>query len=414
MTVHIIGAGVAGLAAAVRLVGRRQKVVVWEAGTCAGGRARSFPCPVLDRTIDNGTHIVFRANKAVGAYLKATGGAKAMTSPGETVFPFVDVKEDLRWVVRPGWGRVPLWLLWPGRRVPGTRLKDYASLWRLSKAGPADTVAGVVGTGPMMRRFWDPLTRAVMNAAPDEASAQSLWAVVRDTLMRGARACRPRFATQGLSAAFVDPALKRLKKAKAAVHFNSRLEGLVVLENRVHVLHFADQAVELGPDDAVILALPPSALAKVWPGASLPQETRCIVNAHFRVEHLPEGAPPLIGVVGGRAHWVAVRGDVVSVTVSAADDLAEQKAEDIAPLLWRDAAKALGVSPKKLPARYRVIKERRATFFQTPQAQALRPRTVTKLENAYLAGDWTATELPATLESAVTSGHKAADEILKS
>ncbi len=101
------------------------------------------------------------------------------------------------------------------------------------------------------------------------------------------------------------------------------------------------------------------------------------------------------------------RGNIVSVTVSAADRLARRKAEDIARILWPEAAEALEMPPEPLPP-FRVIRERRATFAATPAELARRPGPRTGLANLFLAGDWTDTGLPATIEGAARSGERAA------
>jgi hypothetical protein len=117
---------------------------------------------------------------------------------------------------------------------------------------------------------------------------------------------------------------------------------------------------------------------------------------------------PLLGLIGGTAEWLFLRAELVSITVSAADALADEPAERIAERLWADAARALDLPVAPLPPA-RIVKERRATFAQTPAAAARRPAAATGWRNLLLAGDWTATGLPATIEGAVRSGHHAAD-----
>jgi uncharacterized protein with NAD-binding domain and iron-sulfur cluster len=112
---------------------------------------------------------------------------------------------------------------------------------------------------------------------------------------------------------------------------------------------------------------------------------------------------PFIGVVGGIAQWIFTRGDVASVTVSAASGLAEEAADDIASAVWRNVATALKLASQK-PVAWRVIKERRATFEQSPEQLPRRPKSRTQYRNLVLAGDWTATGLPATIEGAIRSG----------
>ena len=122
---------------------------------------------------------------------------------------------------------------------------------------------------------------------------------------------------------------------------------------------------------------------------------------------------PFIGLIGGVAQWLFVRDDIASVTVSAADALAAESAEVIARKTWNDVAAALGLERDALPT-YRILKERRATFAQTPEEMRRRPSVHAGRDafaNVYLAGDWVDTGLPATIEGAVRSGYMAASAI---
>ena len=114
----------------------------------------------------------------------------------------------------------------------------------------------------------------------------------------------------------------------------------------------------------------------------------------------------MLGVIGGTAEWIFAFADRISVTVSAADAIVDQEREALAVLLWRDVAKAHKLSSALPP--WQIVKEKRATFAATPQQAAKRPKPETDWRNLLLAGDWIDTGLPATIESAVRSGQKAA------
>lgn len=154
--------------------------------------------------------------------------------------------------------------------------------------------------------------------------------------------------------------------------------------------------------------MPPWAANELVPGLDVPEDSRAIVNAHFRLAapaSLPGGAQ-ILGLVGGQAQWIFLRGDVASVTVSAGDALAANPPDDIAARLWRDVAQVLNLPAAPPP--HRIIKERRATPAQTPNFVAHRQRAQTAWSNLFLAGDWTETRLPATIEGAIGSGVRAA------
>jgi hypothetical protein len=132
---------------------------------------------------------------------------------------------------------------------------------------------------------------------------------------------------------------------------------------------------------------------------------RGIVNAHFCIDP-PAHLPPMLGVINGTCEWMFAHPGRISVTVSDAGQLFEMPRADLAATLWREVAQIAAV-PGVLPP-WQIVRERRATFAATPEQNARRPSTETGWRNLFLAGDWTATGLPATLEGAVRSGYRAA------
>src|SRR4051794_40196261 len=140
--VHVAGAGLAGLAAAVRLADEGRRVVVHEAAPQAGGRCRSYHDPALDLTIDNGNHLLLSGNWAARDYLERIGApADALEGPEHAAFPFADLTTGERWTLRPNDGRLPWWVLDPRRRVPESRARDYVAPLGLLRA-PAGARVG--------------------------------------------------------------------------------------------------------------------------------------------------------------------------------------------------------------------------------------------------------------------------------
>ena len=408
--VHVVGAGLAGLAAAVWLAQRGREVALYEAANQAGGRCRSYFDRSLGRLIDNGNHLLLSGNRSALVYLDAIGARDTLLGPAEASFPFLDLATGQRWTVRPNRGRLPFWVACPSRRVPGTTARDYLAVWRLARAGEQETVGDRLDRrSRLWAAFWDPLARAVLNTPPETASARLLWAALKESFARGGAGCRPLIARESLAASLVDPALRLLERHGARVTFGQRLRALAHTKDRVSRLDLGQRSVDLGPDDRLILALPPAQTGELLPGTPVPRGTHAIVNGHFQLDRPVElpGGSALLGLVGGTAQWLFARRDLVSLTVSAADDLAEEPVETIAQRLWADTAKALDLPPAPQPPS-RIVKEKRATFAQTPEAARRRPGARTACRNLFLAGDWTATGLPATIEGAIRSGHLAA------
>lgn len=394
----------AGLSAAVTLTGRGARVVLSDAARQAGGRCRSYHDAMLDMVIDNGNHLVLSGNPAVGRYLKAIGAEDRLMGPLRAEFPFFDLGTGGRWTLRPNDGPVPWWILASGRRVPGTRAGDYLALATLMRRHPGRRIDEVLACrGVLWEKLLRPLLVSILNTAPEEASADLAGAVMRETLAKGGRATQPRIATPTLAAAFVNPALEKLRQAE--VRLSRRLLAVRLENGRVRALTFSDGEEAVGPQDRVILAVPPWTVQELLPGVTAPDSFRAIVNAHFRIVP-PAGAPLMTGLTGGTAEWVFAFPDRLSATVSAADRLLEMDTEALTALLWRDVAAIYGLSGPPPPCR--IVKEKRATFAATPAQELRRPPARTQWTNLFLAGDWTDTGLPATIEGALRSGEAAA------
>ena len=120
--VHVVGGGIAGLAAALALADGGRPVTLYEAGPAAGGRCRSYFDRGLDCRIDNGNHLWLSGNQGIADFLRRVGAENTLTGPATAVFPFMDLRTGQRWAVRPNAGRLPWWVLAPGRSLPGAHL----------------------------------------------------------------------------------------------------------------------------------------------------------------------------------------------------------------------------------------------------------------------------------------------------
>jgi hydroxysqualene dehydroxylase len=407
--IHVVGAGLAGLAAAVRLAAAGHRVLMHEAANQAGGRCRSYHDATLGMTIDNGNHLVLSGNRATLTYLDLIGARERLVGPDAPEFAFVDLATGERWTLRLSEGRLPWWIFDAKRRVPGSKAADYLAGARLLWAGADQTIAQVMPCeGLLYQRLWRPVLLAALNTDPAEASARLAGAVVRETLAAGGRACRPLIARDGLTRAFIEPALRFLAARGGAIRYGARLRALCVAGQRVESLDFGDRMERLAANDAVVLGVPPFIAATLVPELETPSDFRAIVNAHFALAP-PAGLAPMIGVVNGTVEWIFTFPDRISITISGADRLLEVPREELVETIWREVATVTGIAPA-LP-QWQLIKERRATFAALPGENRKRPGPATRYSNAVLAGDWTATGLPGTIEGAIRSGNRAADLI---
>jgi squalene-associated FAD-dependent desaturase len=398
--VYIVGAGLSGLSAAVALAARGVPVETIEAAGGAGGRCRSYYEPALDGVIDNGNHLILSGNWAVRDYLRVIGSDGNFVGPATTEVAFADLRTGERWTIRPNDGPIPWWIFSKMRRVPGTRALDYLRLAKLIRSGKG------IGNGALAERLIRPFLLATLNTEPELAEENLIAAVLRETLAKGGGAYRPRIAHPTLASAFIDPAIAFVESRGGVFRFGQRLRGLVLNGSAVTELELPQTKLIVAENESVILAAPPWVAKSLLPAIVAPSEFRSILSGHFRIAP-PAGAPPMLGLLGATVEWIFSFPDRISVTVSNADRLIERERDELAALLWRDVATACNL-PAPLPP-WQIVKEKRATFAATPAEESKRPGARTRWENLFLAGDWTATGLPATIEGAVRSGRVAAE-----
>ena len=208
--------------------------------------------------------------------------------------------------------------------------------------------------GPLYDHLMRPLLLAALNTDPAIASSALARQVMRDTLAKGAQACRPIIAQAGLSKAFIDPALAYLEKRNIHVAFSARLRGIAFDGARARALHFENRCIELSPGDLVILAVPPQIAGDLVPGLSTPDAFNAIVNAHFAIAP-PPSAPLITGMIGATSEWLIAYRDRLSVTISAANDLLDQPVEELSRTVWREVAQVTGLRAP-MP-HWRIIRE---------------------------------------------------------
>ena len=408
-TVHIIGAGLAGLAAAVRLAPSQAAIVVHEATGYPGGRCRSFHDHTIGMTIDNGNHLVLSGTKSVLSYADAIGSSGGLVGPAAADFPFVDLASNERWTLRINDG-LPWWIFDTSRRVPDTQLGEYLRLVRLLRvAGDAPVGKVIDCSGPLYHRLIHPLLLAALNLEPRDGSAALASALLGESLMQGGKACRPLIARDGLGPVLIEPAIQHLRERNIEVRLDHELRVMRFSDGRVAELDFGPDTAMIGPDDAVILAVPTHAASALLPDLPTPQGYRAIANAHFRID-APPGTPPMTGLINGTTEWVFAFPGRLSVTISNADRLMDVPRAMLAQTIWQEVSRAVGLTGELPP--WQIVRERRATFVATPEQNARRPAARTQWPNLVLAGDWTATGLPATLEGAARSGQRAADIVM--
>ncbi len=433
--VIVIGAGFAGLAAAVRLADAGARVTVLERRGILGGRACSFREPESGTVVDNGQHLFMRCYGETLAFLRRLGTDGRIAFQPRLEVEMIGERQSARLACPAlpapfhllagllGFDGVPL-----GARL--RLLRGAAAVARTARGGRAAEAALETTTvdawltrlgqpAEARRVFWDPLTLATLNDVPEVVSARWLLAVVRRAFLSGPRGGDLGVAEVGLSDLYTEQARALIEAAGGSVRTHAAVSALEVAGDRVVAVRLAGS--DRGPGerlaaDAVVAAVPHRVLPALLPPALAARPpfdglarlgASPIVSFHLWYDR-PVVAHPFVGLLDSPLHWLFDRGSHVTAVTSGARDLVGRPHADLLALAGREVARLLPGAREARLVRGHVIKEPFATPSLAPGAGALRPGAKTPLANLVLAGDWTATGLPGTIEGAVQSGHAAA------
>ena len=435
--VLILGAGLAGLSAAVRLAAAGRKVLVLEATRAGGGRARSFPDAATGRELDNGQHLL------MGCYRETLAFLRTIDSTDGIYF-----QKDLSVrMVKPGGQRLSLDC--PPLPAP---MHLAVGLLTMRGLGVLDKIAamraGLVLRGEVQRpddnetcdswlrrlgqtaalrnAFWDPMIWGTLNDDPLVSSAAMFTAVLERAFLSTRDASRLGVPKVPLSRLYVDQSLAYPRARGCEVRLGEPARALEVTGTQITGITLkSGETLRAG---AVVSAVPPHAFLDLlpgnWPAHPVYQDiarlrTSPIVNLWFTTDRAPF-SEPFVGLVGGPLHWMfnrsqiegSVGGEVLlNCTISGARACIDDPPEALQDLLRTELERYF---PGRVPAirQFRAIKEKRATISHAAGTYHCRPETLGPIRGLYMAGDWTRTGLPATIESAVQSGHDAARTLL--
>lgn len=427
--IAVIGAGYAGLAAAVELTAAGHRVDIFEASRQLGGRARSIQSEGL--TLDNGAHILVGAYGETLRLMRTVGVDPAralrrhplrLSYPGELCIAAPPIPLP-----------APLHLAWALLTASGLSWADKLAAIRFMRAIealgfrlPRDITAAAMlaeyrQSARLRRYLWEPLCVAALNTEVARASAQVFVNVLRDSLAAERAASDLLLPATDFSSLFPEPAAAWLAAQGSTLRRSVRIEGLQ-RSNAGYTLH---AEATHGPYEHVVMAVAPFHLTKLI--ADLPAlkglidqvgalEWEPIVTAYLAYPAQVRLPFAMVGVAEGHAQWLFDRGSLCGQPgVIAAVISAHGRHEDLAhPALVERIHAEIGRAvqvPLPPPLWSRVITDKRATFACTPGLQ--RPPCVTALPGLWLAGDYVAGDYPATLESAIRSGVAAARSILE-
>ncbi|HEX6265701.1 MAG TPA: hydroxysqualene dehydroxylase HpnE [Burkholderiales bacterium] len=401
--VAVVGAGYAGMAAAVALAGRGIPVTVFEAGTVPGGRARRIVSQ--GHELDNGQHIL------IGAYAALFGLMREVGVPSDALLRLpLEVSYAKRFAFRSLWLPGSAGLLGGLLLARGIPLRERLAAVRfmrtLKKHGfriSSDlTVLELLQQhrqdGRIAHYLWGPLCVSALNTPVAQASARVFLAVLRDTLAGAPEASDLLLPRVDLSRLFPEPAAEYVRRKGGEVRLRSPVSSLE----------------ELRGFQAKIIAVGPHQLERLLPDVALDYAYQPIYTCYLQYGARVRLPFPMLGMAEGLVQWVFDRGTLLgekgrlACVISAQGDHQQMTQEELAATCHRELAQVLRGLPA--PQWARVIAEKRATIACVPDVH--RPGMETSMPNVYLAGDYTDPEYPPTLEAAVRSGLRAAERVL--
>ncbi len=447
--VVVVGAGFAGLSAAVRLAVRGKAVTVIEEAPRLGGRATAFTDRETGQRLDNGQHALFGCYRETYDFLRAIGTADLAPLDPTLRLTMADASGRMATLTCPAWR--PPWHLVAGLlrwkalplrdRLAARRLASLLSTVRREGAeAAAARVSPDLTVTDWLRQhgqpdslcewLWHPLAFAALNQDPGVAAAQPFVRVVGELFGSSPGSSSLGVPSVPLDELYAEPAARFIESRGGRVLRGTSALVDVDPTGREHRVYAGDEILRPG---AIISAVPWHAFDRLWryevperlsataDGARKMQAAPIVtVNLWF---DRPVMADRQIGFVGTQFHWVFGKNKDVgclfdegqqkdtrrlySLVASGAEGLLRQENHELAGLAERELRACVPGATGAACVRSLVVRESRATFSLAPGAPQ-RPATQTSVPGIFLAGDWTDTGLPGTIEGAALSGHRAA------
>ena len=445
--VVVVGGGFAGLSAGVRLAERGRRVVVLEARARLGGRATAFPDRDTGEIVDNGQHVMFGCYRETLAFLELIGASGNISIQRSLNVPFIAPDGRRSRLACPRWP-APLHLLGGILAWNAIPLTDRSSALRLAPAmlrargqGLEALDAATRGlsvdawlrthgqSDQLITALWEPLAIAALNQPIAHAAAAPFVRVLAEMFGRDALASALVMPLTPLDEMYAVPARACIESRGGEVRTGALARVSVLESGRFAVdVRGTLEDDSARPDrieaDSVIAAVPWHALRNLFPDP--PSALQPTIDAASAMTAMPIVTvnlwydrvvmeEPFVGLSGRTIQWIfdkrqvfGERSSHLSLVVSAAEGLAPLSRGELVAIAAREVAGALPAAREATLLRATVVRERQATFSLRPDEPA-RPPSRTPIPGLVLAGDWIATGLPSTIESAVLSGRRAAD-----
>ncbi|MEJ2635857.1 MAG: hydroxysqualene dehydroxylase HpnE [Calditrichia bacterium] len=437
----IIGGGLAGISAAIHAIQHGFRPIILEKNRELGGRVRSVYANDIHQTIDNGQHILSAAYDETIRMLKQTGSLHKVYFQKNFNIHFIK-SQRRHFVFRTFALPSPLHFFIPlmlQKKFTGTNTAEYISFVRkniglkeaeLRKMTVSQWLSFTGQSKNLRTLLWEPLTHSILNASMEEASAYLLQQAVNQSFLHSRKRAALGIPRDWLGNIFVTPAEKFISDKGGSIHRLCSLHKFISENGHINSIVTRKQQFY---SPWIISTVPPYALKSVLEESQIQSLNRLTekcgrfsynpiitiniflrapINVQFPVAPV---ASPLQWIFPHPSQNSGKAGYGYALVISAANQWTIKNADQIIDMVKGELFRILGINLNnnhKL-IKYKIIKEKRATVSQTPEFLKLRPAVETPIDNFFLAGDWVATGLPATIESAVKSGRMAVEAVVK-
>ncbi len=416
----VIGSGFAGLSAAVHLSSKGKTVQVLEASNKTGGRAYSLKDKSTGTIIDNGQHIMMGCYNETLRFLKMIGAEnnlivqdklkvdfllphfqKVKFKADSKLYPFNLASALLRYKALSPLNRFRMFKFF--LRLPLASSRD------LSRMSVYDWLEQENQNENIRKAFWEILAAGALNTSIYKASAKVFRDILIEIFFNGNKASTIILPREGLTETYCSNAVKFIEERGGSVVMGEQVNKLVVDNNRLKAVITNRRTVK--EFKAVLSSVPYYSLVRILQAEKLPVDPgfmySSILTVHIWLkENKLENT--FYGLIGSEIHWLFNQGTHLTLVRSDADELINKSKEEIFELVKAELYKFCFIEQDDI-ADYRIIKEKRATFIPSNEILNNRPGPFTSVNGLVIAGDWTNTGLPSTIESAVKSGRIAAE-----
>lgn len=420
----IIGGGLAGLSAAVYLAQAGLKVELFESSPKLGGRAYSF----RDNgdIIDNGQHIMMGCYRETLKFLRTIGTTDRLSIQDRLKIDFMHSHKGLT-PLKTGNSPYPINLLLGLLSYKALGFSERLEIIRLfSKLifiKPEEDLTILEWlkkerqSPGAIKAFWEILSVGALNTDISRASASIFASILKVMFLKGNSAASIILPRTGLSELYCEDSARFICQNGGSIMLSEAVKGVEIKDNKVQKIIL--QSREVTSFDFVISAVPYYAFRRIFPEEfvhSLKMENisySSILSLNIWMKEIPFTGE-FYGLIDSPVQWVFNHRSYITIVISNADGILDKSKEDLEDLILSELEEFFPQFKRDAVTGTRLIKEKRATFVPAPDILKQRPETISPVKNLFLAGDWTQTGLPATIEGAVLSGRKAALAVLES